>query len=122
MAGLSSHSEEWTDAEFCYLTTTGRRSGKPHTIEIWFALHEGRVFMLAGGRDKSDWIRNLRIEPRVSVRVGEQTLHGNARVLEEGTEDDQLARRLLVEKYEPIERDSLAEWGRSSLPVVIEFS
>jgi deazaflavin-dependent oxidoreductase (nitroreductase family) len=122
VAGLSSHSEEWAEAEFCYLTTTGRRTGKPHTIEIWFALHEGRVFMLAGGRDKSDWIRNLRIEPQVSVRVGDQTVEGQARVLEEGTPDDALARRLLVEKYEPIERDSLAQWGRTALPVVIDFS
>jgi hypothetical protein len=23
---------------FCYLTTVGRVSGRPHTIEIWFAL------------------------------------------------------------------------------------
>ncbi len=25
------------DEDFCYLTTTGRISGRAHTIEIWFA-------------------------------------------------------------------------------------
>ena len=25
---------------YCYLTTTGRVTGKPHTIEIWFALEQ----------------------------------------------------------------------------------
>ena len=23
--------------DYCYLTTTGRRSGRPHRIEIWYA-------------------------------------------------------------------------------------
>lgn len=27
------------DETFRYLTTTGRISGRPHTIEIWFALN-----------------------------------------------------------------------------------
>ena len=110
------------DAEFCYLTTIGRRSGKPHTIEIWFAAQDGRLFMLAGGRESSDWIRNLQVDGRVSVRIGDQTHAGHARVLEDGTQDDALARRLLVEKYEPIEGSSLADWGRTSLPVVIDLS
>ncbi len=26
---------------YCYLTTTGRKSGEPRTIEIWFALENG---------------------------------------------------------------------------------
>jgi deazaflavin-dependent oxidoreductase (nitroreductase family) len=107
--------------EFCYLTTTGRRTGRPHTIEIWFAEHDGRVYMLAGGRDASDWVRNLIADPRVAVRIADQTRDGNARVLEPGTPEDALARRLLVEKYEPIEGSSLANWGRTSLPVAIEF-
>ena len=25
--------------DFCYVTTTGRTTGKPHRIEIWFAAH-----------------------------------------------------------------------------------
>ena len=27
--------------DFCYLTTTGRRTGNPHEIEIWFAVDPG---------------------------------------------------------------------------------
>jgi len=29
------------DTEYCYLTTTGRRSGRAHRIEIWFVAHDG---------------------------------------------------------------------------------
>jgi deazaflavin-dependent oxidoreductase (nitroreductase family) len=112
---------DWRDLEFCYLTTTGRRTGRPHTIEIWFGERDGRIYMLAGGRDASDWIRNLQVNPRVQVRFDDHTRVGNARVLEPGTDEDALARKLLVDKYEPIEGSSLANWGRSSLPVAIEL-
>src|ERR671931_2193382 len=42
--------------DYCYVTTTGRSSGRPHTIEIWFALHGDRAYLLSGGGDRSDWV------------------------------------------------------------------
>lgn len=112
---------EWANVEFCYLTTTGRRSGRPHTVEMWFGVHDGRLYLLSGGCDASDWVRNIQAEAAVIVRVGDQTRHGRARVLEPDTDEDALARKLLVEKYEPIDQSDLTTWGRSSLPVVIEL-
>ena len=38
--------------DYCYLTTTGRVSGEPREIEIWFALEGGSLYMLSGGRDR----------------------------------------------------------------------
>ena len=101
---------------FCYLTTTGRRTGNPHRIEIWFALAEGTVYLLSGGRDRSDWVRNLMRSPEVVIELGGQVRATTARVLEAGTADDLLARRLLVEKYRSPD-DDLATWGRTSLAV-----
>lgn len=37
----------------CYVTTKGRRSGSPHTVEIWFALLGDIVYLLAGGRERA---------------------------------------------------------------------
>ena len=68
-------------APFCYLTTTGRRSGRPHTIEIWFALHATTVYLLSGGRENSDWVKNLQQEPAVQIRIGTGRFTGRARVL-----------------------------------------
>jgi len=34
---------QWASEPFLYLTTRGRRSGRPHQIEIWFAAHDGRA-------------------------------------------------------------------------------
>ncbi len=108
------------DLEYCYVTTTGRRSGRPHTIEIWFAMHEGRVYVLSGGGEASDWVRNIRADPTVGLRIGERDYIARAYVVEEPAEDE-LARRLLVEKYGPRTSDDLEEWRRTALPVAIEL-
>lgn len=49
----------WAAEPFACLTAIGRQSGSPHRIEIWFAIENGRVCLLSGGRDRSDWVRNL---------------------------------------------------------------
>jgi deazaflavin-dependent oxidoreductase (nitroreductase family) len=112
---------ELADLPFCYLTTRGRVSGRPHRIEIWFALREGTAFLLSGGRDRSDWVRNLIADPEVELEIGGETRRTTARIVEAETEEDALARRLLVEKYRT-SVDDLASWGRTSLPVAIAWT
>jgi deazaflavin-dependent oxidoreductase (nitroreductase family) len=104
--------------DFCYLRTVGRVTGRPHEIEIWFALHDGVIYMLSGGGDRSDWVKNLRRDPAVTVRIAGERFKGEARVVED-PEEDRLARRLLVEKYER-SPGSLAGWGRTALPVAVD--
>lgn len=109
------------DLEYAYLTTTGRRSGRPHRIEIWFALVDGVVFFLSGGRDRSDWVRNLLVSPEVVVEIGNERRSRPARVVTERNED-QRARRALVSKYAPRYRGDLEEWGRTSLPIAVDWT
>ena len=111
---------EFAEDDFCYVTTTGRISGRPHTIEIWFAHASGTVYLLAGGRYDADWVKNLLRSPSVSVRFRDQLFAGSARVVEQ-TEEDVLARRLVVGKYQPRDSDDLSEWGRTALPVAIDI-
>ena len=118
---MSHHLQNLAEEDFCYLTTTGRISGRPHTIEIWFALHEQTIYMLSGGRDRSDWVRNIQADPRVSVELGEETYEAKAHVIDPDAPEDALARELLVTKYKDSE-DDLDQWGRTSLPVVITFA
>ena len=106
--------------DFCYLTTTGRVTGRPHTIEIWFSLDGETLYMLSGGRDGSDWVKNLQRTPQVTVRIGDERFEGHARIVEE-TEEDELARQLLVEKYER-NPGSLSNWRRTALPVAVDLA
>ena len=34
--------------QYCYLTTIGRRTGKAHTIEIWFAAVGDTIYLYPG--------------------------------------------------------------------------
>ena len=109
------------DLDYCYLTTTGRRSGTPHRIEIWFALAGGTVYLLSGGGERSDWVRNLVSSPEVVLEIGGEQRIANARVVTDPVEDAR-ARRIVVEKYRPRYRGDLENWGRTSLPIAIDWS
>jgi deazaflavin-dependent oxidoreductase (nitroreductase family) len=110
------------DDDFCYLTTRGRVSGRPHEIEIWFALDDRTLYLLSGGRDRSDWVRNLRAGPAVTVRVRDTTYTATARIVEEGEEgkESERGRGLVFEKYQPRYSGSLERWRRESLLVAID--
>jgi deazaflavin-dependent oxidoreductase (nitroreductase family) len=110
----------WACETFAYLTTTGRRTGSPHRIEIWFAVEDGGVYLLSGGRDRADWVRNLQANPKVTIELGTESFAGVARILPPGTTEDRRARELLVTKYRT--GNELDEWGRTSLPVAIEIA
>jgi deazaflavin-dependent oxidoreductase (nitroreductase family) len=105
---------------YCYLTTTGRTSGEPREIEIWFAVHGETLYLMAGGRERSHWIRNLAKTPAATVRVGGDTFAVTARRANNG-EEDALVRRLLLEKYAPGSTNDLTNWGRTALPVALDI-
>jgi deazaflavin-dependent oxidoreductase (nitroreductase family) len=109
------------DLDYCYLTTTGRVSGEPREIEIWFALEGATVYMLSGGRDRSDWVRNLIREPAVSVRIGDTTFDGSARIVDDPAEEA-LARRLLPDKYGSRYGGDLTNWRSTALPIAVDLA
>ena len=106
---------------YCYLTTTGRVSGEPREIEIWFGLDGDTLYMLSGGGERSNWVRNLLREPEVTVRLGDHGFRGRARIVGGGDEDAR-ARRLLLEKYSAGYSGDLSDWGRTALPVAVDLS
>jgi deazaflavin-dependent oxidoreductase (nitroreductase family) len=106
--------------DYCYLTTTGRVTGKPHEIEIWFGLNGNTLYLLSGGMDRSDWVRNLLKTPSVTVRVGKRTFSATARLVKD-EEEETTARYLLAEKYQEWEEGKkLSEWARTALVVGID--
>lgn len=107
--------------EYCYLTTTGRVSGRPHEIEIWFGIQEKSLYLLSGGGDRSDWVKNLHKDPNVTVRITQHVFSGKARMLE-NPDEERMARQLLAGKYQGWrEERRLSEWARTALPVAIDL-
>ncbi len=104
--------------EYCYLTTRGRVTGKPHEIEIWFVVHENALYLLSGGMDRSDWVRNLLKDPNVSVRIAGQTFPATAGLLEDKLAEQMIRMKMAI-KYNEWEDRSPSEWARTALVVEI---
>jgi deazaflavin-dependent oxidoreductase (nitroreductase family) len=60
------------------LTVLGRKSGKPHTVKIWFAAENGKVFVTSARGKDAQWVKNLRKNPTVTVQIRETTFQGTA--------------------------------------------
>ena len=113
--------ERLAGEDFAYLTTIGRRSGQPHRIEIWFAVDAGDLFLLSGGGDAADWVKNIRRNGHVRIQVGSRSVAGRARIARAGQED-QHARQLLDEKYMDWKPGrKLSSWARGSTAVVVKL-
>ncbi len=94
--------DEFNHLPFLYLTTTGWKSGQPHEIEIWFTALNGRYYLIAERGERSHWVQNLRRQPAISFRVGDQRFQGTGRVVEAAQEP---------ELYRQISQLSEAKYG-----------
>ena len=106
---------------YCYLTTTGRVTGNPHEIEIWFGLKETTLYLISGNMDRSDWVKNLLKDPSVTVRIADQTFKATARLVTD-KQEEMSARNMVADKYnERKVNGSLSNYARSALVVGIDF-
>jgi deazaflavin-dependent oxidoreductase (nitroreductase family) len=113
--------DDFAAVDFCYLTTTGRSTRRLHTVEIWFGLRDGSVYMLSGGGHRSDWVKNIRARPAVEVRIRDRTFPGNARLVDD-EDEDAMVRRLLASKYQRwSEGRPLSSWARTAVPVAVDL-
>ena len=89
------------ETEFLYLTTTGRRSGQPRRIEIWFTERDGRYYVIAEHLRETHWVQNLLADPLVQVRVADQEFAARGRVVDADVEPDAhaAAQELSEKKY-----------------------
>ena len=78
--------ERVKEEAFLYLTATGRRSGLPREIEIWFTRLNGRYYVIAERGEGAQWVRNLLANPRVQVRIAGAGLAARARVVDPAAE------------------------------------
>jgi len=74
------------DKQVLYLTTVGRRTGLPREIEIWFVVWCERLYLFAETGEAAGWVKNIRYNPKVTVRIGEWQIGATARVLDRHTD------------------------------------
>jgi deazaflavin-dependent oxidoreductase (nitroreductase family) len=99
------------DNQVLYLTTIGRTTGLPRQIEIWFVVCRERFYLFAERGESAGWVKNIRRDPKVMVRIGEWQIDATARVLDRQADRKQwdLVASMADQKY---------GWGEG-LPVEI---
>lgn len=103
--------QDIADSKVLYLTTVGRRTGLPREIEIWFVVHGSRFYLFAEIGEAAAWVKNIRRNPEVVVRIGDERMEAAARILDRESDRalwDEVA-AIAVRKY---------GWG-DGLPVEI---
>ncbi|HSM01101.1 MAG TPA: nitroreductase/quinone reductase family protein [Acidimicrobiia bacterium] len=110
---------EHADSTYGYLRTTGRITGRPHEVEIWFAPSDDVVYLLSGSGGRSDWCRNLLTEPVATFTVDGTEYPVRGRAVTDPAEDA-LARRSVFEKYRERYAGDLVGWRDASAPFALD--
>jgi deazaflavin-dependent oxidoreductase (nitroreductase family) len=92
--------------ENCHLTTTGRRTGNQHEVEIWFGVIGDTLYLISGNGVRSDWYRNALATPAVAVRIDEELFTGVAREVTD-TDERRAVGELMGAKYPSYEDPSI---------------
>jgi deazaflavin-dependent oxidoreductase (nitroreductase family) len=101
-----------------YLTTVGRTTGKAHTVELWFAVADGVVYLSHEGA-RTDWMRNLDKQGKVGVKIGKLSFEAEARVAKSGASREAGKGALYLKYYGPASQSVIDDWF--SLSEVIEL-
>ena len=72
------------------ITTTGRKSGKPHTKPIWFVYDQGRLYLQSGKGGKSDWYLNLKKNQQLSLKIDTLAFSGKAKFITDAKEIERI--------------------------------
>lgn len=90
---------QYAGDDCCDITCIGRRTGNPHTIEIWFGVDGASIYLISGNGPDADWYRNMLANPAVIVRFADGTeCTGVARDVTDPDERRRLG-DLMGEKY-----------------------
>jgi hypothetical protein len=111
------------DADELELVTTGRVSGRAHSVRVQFAYEDGVVWLRTGERPsapdasgvrrrtkserETDWLRNLEHDPLARVRIADAELPAVYEPSADPAADLRRAVDLLREKYGP---EWVADW------------
>jgi len=112
--------QKLVDEKFIYLTTRGRRTGKPHRVELWFAVNDGNIYLSHEGQE-TDWMKNIRNNSEVRFEIGGNKFVGKARYLEANNHDAQPGKiALYLKYYGKAEGKVIEDWFSLSTLILIE--
>ena len=85
------------DKQTLRLTHYGRKTGRPYEVTIWYLVDDDRLY-LASANAARNWVRNVKVRPAVSLRVGDEVFNGNVRAITDPQEREKVS-GLVERKY-----------------------
>ena len=76
------------------ITVTGRTSGRSLSYPVWFALDGEKLYLIPVKGSDTDWYKNLRKRPSISLAAGGKTFTTSAHLL---TDEAQIGK--VLEKF-----------------------
>jgi deazaflavin-dependent oxidoreductase (nitroreductase family) len=86
------------NATLVEITVTGRTSGRPISLPIWFVLEGNTLYLIPVKGSDTEWYKNLRKTPSISVSAHGKTAMASAYVLTDQAQLDHVL-ELFREKY-----------------------
>jgi deazaflavin-dependent oxidoreductase (nitroreductase family) len=68
------------------LTTQGRTSGKPRFAALEYRTHGSKIYIISGWGEQANWVRNLEVNPQVTLRRGVRAQAGQAAIVRDRNE------------------------------------
>ena len=111
-------SGQLANSHILLLTTTGTRSGRPHTIPLGYGMDGKRYVAVAanaGAPDHPDWYHNLRTHPDVVIELGSERFPARAWIAEGVERERILARQAEIVPWFTAQQEKTAR----VIPVVV---
>ena len=106
------------DEKYIYLTTKGRTTGNLHTVELWFAIANRRIYLSHEGT-YTDWMKNILKDGHVEFRIGDILFKGRARIVENEETFDIGKHALYLKYYGKESEDVIDDWFSESTVIEI---
>ena len=96
-----------------YLTTIGRKTGKPHTVEVWFSYERGNVYLSHEGK-YTDWMKNIIKDGSIELKINNKKFKGIARIVQDEMTFDKAKNSLYLKYYGQADREVVDDWFSES--------
>ncbi len=104
-----------------HLTTTGRRTGKPHRVGLAFIYHDEKILIASERGWRSDWLKNIAKDPIVTLEVEDLKLKGRATILEDTKPFLDVIHLLYIKYFGKADDDTIKKESKDSVLVSIEI-
>jgi hypothetical protein len=97
------------DEKYICLTTIGRNTGRTHTVELWFAMAGGKIYLSHEGT-YTDWMKNIIGNNLVEYRIRDIHFKGRARIVTAGDEFEAGKNALYTKYYGHASKEIVDDW------------